>query len=154
MSPLRYPNSAEILIITVMVMMGLMVLSALSRIFGLNTPPPSETARPTSPHSHQANAPGQVGQQNILSSYRTKNGASDYRFSFEEVSRNNWRAYILKQPSYRSRSTTSHATHRLQDGNRLYVCTSKTIGSLAEARHLASLWADCTEDYIRRGQRF
>lgn len=90
----------------------------------------------------------------ITSFYRTKDGRADYHFSFEEQSNGTWRAYIQKQPDYGSRSSSPHATHRLSDGGRQYVCWSTPLHSEEEARAVAAAWADATQKYIRDGTRF
>ncbi len=84
--------------------------------------------------------------------YRTQDGAKDYAFSFEQQSNGIWRAYIDSQPSYQGRATDAHSTHRLSDGNRKYVCWTTALNSLAEAKQVASLWADTTQRYIRTGR--
>ncbi len=86
--------------------------------------------------------------------YRTNDGRADYRFSFEEQRNGQWRAFILSQSSYGSRSTGLHPTHRLTSGGRYYVCWDGPIRSLAEAKSVAAKWANCTQDYIRTGKRF
>jgi len=86
--------------------------------------------------------------------YRTSDGSTDYGFTFEEQANGMWRAYINQQPSYRNRSTDAHSTHRLSDGNRKYVCWTGPIRSLAEAKRVAALWADKTQQYIRTGRGF
>ena len=84
--------------------------------------------------------------------YRTQDGRADYGFSFEQQSNGSWRAYIASQPSYQGRATDAHSTHRLSDGGRQYVCWTKTLDSLAEAKQVARLWADTTQRYTRTGR--
>jgi hypothetical protein len=86
--------------------------------------------------------------------YRTKDGLQDYKFSFEEQSDGSWHAYILRQPEYGSRDSSQHATHRLRDGDRYYVCWTRELWSEEDARQVAALWADKTQRYIRYGERF
>ena len=88
----------------------------------------------------------------IRAFYRTRDGAADYRFSFEERSDGTWRAYIEWQPSYRGRGTGERATHRLSDGGRKYVCWTKPLRSLSEAKSVAATWADHTQRYIKTGK--
>jgi hypothetical protein len=85
--------------------------------------------------------------------YRTKDGRADYGFSFEQKSDGNWKAYITSQPGYGPRDTSAHATHRLNDG-RPYVCWNQPLGSESDARKVAALWADMTQEYIRTGRPF
>jgi len=86
--------------------------------------------------------------------YRTKDGKADYTFNFERQHDGSWRAYIAGQPGYSGRDDSAHPTHRLSDGGRQYVCWTHPLRSLDEAKSIASLWADKTQDYIRTGQRF
>jgi len=86
--------------------------------------------------------------------YRTKDGQADYRFSFEQMVDGAWRAYIENQPCYGTRDTGAHPTHRLSDGDRKYVCWTTALRSEQEARRVAALWADSTQEYIRTGVRF
>jgi hypothetical protein len=85
--------------------------------------------------------------------YRTTDGSADYRFSFEERWNGRWRIYIDQQPSYRGRADDAHSTHRLSDG-RQYVCWTKSIRSLEDAKRVAAIWADKTQRYIRTGSDF
>jgi len=81
-------------------------------------------------------------------------GQADYYFSIEKVG-GEWRIYILDQPSYGSRSSSAHATHRLSDGSgRKYVCWTGSLYSEADAWQIAALWADKTQNYIRSGSGF
>ena len=86
--------------------------------------------------------------------YRTRDGVADYLFIFEEQRDGTWRAYIEQQPSYRGRASDAHSTHRLSDGSRKYVCWTESLQSLEEAKRIAALWADKTQEYIRTGTRF
>lgn len=86
--------------------------------------------------------------------YRTTDGRADYYFSFEELSDGTWRAYIEGQPSYQGRSDGAHSTHRLTEGDRKYVCWTRELYSLEEAKQVAALWANKTQEYIRTGRSF
>jgi len=90
----------------------------------------------------------------VRTKYRTSDGAADYSFLFEEQYDGTWRAYIEGQPSYRGRATDAHSTHRLSEGGRQYVCWTTALHSLGEAKQVAALWADKTQQYIRTGNRF
>lgn len=92
--------------------------------------------------------------QRLQCYYRTSDGAADYFFSFEEQPTGNWRAYIEAQPSYGTRADGAHETHRLSDNGRRYICWTTALRSLDEAKTVAALWADKTQQYIRTGQRF
>ena len=88
----------------------------------------------------------------LQSYYRTKDGLADYKFSFERQSDGNYRAYILELPDYRWRSSSPTTTHRLRDNDRNYICWSQPLWSEAEARTVAALWADLTQEYIKTGR--
>ena len=90
--------------------------------------------------------------EKVMRYYRTKDGRADYQFSFEQQRDRSWRAYILNMPSYRSRNTGLHTTHRLTDGGRYYVCWDSKLRSLESAQQVAALWADLTQVYIRTGR--
>ena len=85
--------------------------------------------------------------------YRTRNGRSDYGFNITRLADGYYRVYIVSQPSYGSRSTDAHSTHRLNDG-RFYICWDSAIRTEEQARQIAAMWADKTEDYILHGTRF
>jgi hypothetical protein len=87
--------------------------------------------------------------------YRTRDGGSDYGFSIERQSDGTYRPYIASQPTYGSRSTGAHETHRLTGaGGRKFVCWDRPLHSEEEAKTVAALWADATQNYIRTGRRF
>lgn len=87
--------------------------------------------------------------------YRTKDGLADYQFDIVSIgSSGEYRAYIEQQPSYGNRDTGAHPTHRLSESGRHYVCWTQSLRSEADARSIAALWADATQEYIRTGRRF
>jgi hypothetical protein len=86
--------------------------------------------------------------------YRTKDGSCDYQFSFEEQTDGIWRPYILSQPNYNGRETDQHSTHRLADDSRKYICWDRPLETLDEAKQVAAIWAEKTQEYIRSGTRF
>jgi hypothetical protein len=86
--------------------------------------------------------------------YRTKDGRADYGFTFTRLSNGSYRIYIDSHPPYGLRPAGIHATHRLSDGNRQYVCWSGLLRSEEEARKVAALWAEKTQTYIRYGVPF
>jgi hypothetical protein len=87
-------------------------------------------------------------------SYRTKDGQADYGFSFEEQSDGTWRSYVVRQPSYQGRDESAHSTHRMSDRGRQYLDWGSPLRSLDQAKQVAALWADFTQNYIRTGARF
>lgn len=86
--------------------------------------------------------------------YRTRDGSAHYSFRFEEHGDGTWRVHILSQPSYGSRSDSPHSTHRLTDSEGHYICWDSSIASVREAKQVAALWAEKTQEYIRTGRRF
>lgn len=101
-------------------------------------------------------APGgnDLPSMTATSYYRTKDGLTDYQFSFEQQPDGNWRAYILTNVDYRGHADGCHETHRLRDGSRPYVCWTNPLTTESEARAVAAIWADKTQRYIRFGERF
>jgi hypothetical protein len=100
---------------------------------------------------------GDGGQQSTsrMIYYRTRDGRADYGFSIERQSGGTYRPYVASQPNYGSSSTGDHETHRLTgSGGRKYVCWDRPLHSEEEAKTVAALWADATQNYIRTGQRF
>lgn len=86
--------------------------------------------------------------------YRTRDGAADYAFSFETREDSSWRVYIDNQPSYQGRPDEPATTQRACEGDRHYVDWSRPIASLSDAKNVAAIWADKTQDYIKTGKRF
>ena len=111
-----------------------------------NTPTPDRQSRATVQRQQT------TGDEAV--NYRTRNGRSDYRFRIARTSDRGYRVYILNQPSYGSRGTGDHATHRLSDPHGRYVCWTGRLNTREEARQVAATWADKTEDYILKGLRF
>lgn len=89
--------------------------------------------------------------EKVKDSYRTKDGKASYAFSLEKQSDSTWRAYIETPPSYGGRLDNAHATHRLIDGERRYVCWSEPVRSPADMKQIAAMWADSTQNYIKTG---
>ena len=91
----------------------------------------------------------------VIDIYKTSDGTrTRYEFAFEKQSNGSWRAYIEDQPDYGSRAAGAHSTHRLSDGNRKYICWDSRINTLEEAKQVAAVWSDKTQEYIRTGRRF
>ena len=84
--------------------------------------------------------------------YRSCDGQADYRFGFVQQRNGTWRVYILSQPDYGRHSASPYATHRLSDGGPHYfICWTGALRSLEQAKQVAALWADRTQQYIRTG---
>ena len=86
--------------------------------------------------------------------YRSRDSLADYQFEFHQMPDGTYRIYIVKQPSYCGRNQSAHATHRLSDGGRHYICWEGKLYSLHEAKKVAAVWADKTQRYIKYGAGF
>ena len=82
--------------------------------------------------------------------YRTTDGEADYVFDFAYLD-GGWRTYIIWQPDYQGRPQNMVTVHRLRDARGLYICWDRAVPTLDAAKGVASLWADCTQHYIRTG---
>jgi len=74
----------------------------------------------------------------------------NFTFKYEKVG-SIWRAYIINSPSYGSKPTDAHSTHRLNDG-RYYVCWTPEPQRLDEITQVSKMWADATARYIDTGR--
>lgn len=83
--------------------------------------------------------------------YRTQDGREEFHFCFEERTNGEWRAYILKQPPYGSCPQDLSATHRQYDHKGKYIDWSYPFESLEEAKQIAALWAEYTQECIIKG---
>ena len=81
-----------------------------------------------------------------------------YHFSFYMKKRWNGkiRLFIRDQPSYGSRSTNLHSTHRYSSADGYYVCIKDDLEptNFAHARDWANYWARQTVNYIKTGRSF
>ena len=78
---------------------------------------------------------------------------TEFRFGFERIN-GNYEIHILEQPSYGDRSDGLHSTHRIQTDNGHMICWTGPMPTLAEAKRIAGLWSDHTENYILTGEPF
>ncbi len=99
--------------------------------------------------SQSQNRNGENMKKNIK--YRTKDGQADYGFSFEKQNDGSLRAYIDSMPSYGSRSTSLHTTHRFPDNGRHYVCWDRSIYDEEDLKKVVAIWCDTTQTYIKTG---
>lgn len=83
--------------------------------------------------------------------YKTQDGKEEFHFCFEERLNGEWRAYILKQPPYGSSPQDLSSTHRQYDHKGKYIDWSYPFESLEEAKQIASLWAEYTQECINKG---
>jgi hypothetical protein len=80
--------------------------------------------------------------------YKTADGKEEFHFCLEERSDGEWRVYILKQPPYGSCPQDLNSTHRQYDHKGKYIDWSYPFESLEEAKQIASLWAEYTQECI------
>ncbi len=64
-----------------------------------------------------------------------------------------YRAYIVQSPSYGSRATDGHSTHRHYDG-RYYICWDTPVESYDGMVAIAKAWSDGSQKYIEQGITF
>lgn len=57
-------------------------------------------------------------------------------------------------PNLGNRSTDGHATHRLWDGSKPYVCWDSPVNSLGDMQTISRVRADNIQEYIATGKRF
>jgi hypothetical protein len=100
----------------------------------------------------KSGSPQRENTQMSRTFYRTKDGRADFGFSFERLSDGSIRPYIDSMPSYGSRDTGLHTTHRLTEGGRYYVCWDRPLRSVEEAKQVVALWSDLTQEYIKSGR--
>ena len=116
----------------------------LSSLYRVNRPP---IFSPSPPRVLRSN-------NTSLNYTATSRRGRSYSFSFKyERVGDIWRAYIVSSPSYGSRATGLHSTHRLNDG-RYYVCWSPEPTSLEAITVVSKMWADATAEYIDTGRSF
>ncbi len=129
------------------------LLPALAVVLGLMWLRLGTTPLLSKPPSPPTSPPAPPGSEPVVY-YRTRDGRADYGFLFSRVSGGCYRIYIISHPPYGLRPTGMHATHRLSDGSRQYVCWSGMLRTEEEARRVAALWAEKTQTYIRYGLPF
>ena len=139
--------SDDVIVAGLVICLGGALLVAL--IFAMNAPQTESSAAPETPDTQQRRR--EFRKSRVF--YRALDGV-DFEFSFEQAADGSFRIYILSNVEYRGRDSSCHATHRLRDGDRYYVCWSGTIWTEAEARQVAAQWADRTQTYRKTGKRF
>lgn len=77
----------------------------------------------------------------------------EYRFDYRKEGAS-WRAYIVKMPSLRGRSSSFHITHRLGTPAEPFVCWDQALKNLEDAQTVSRVWADNLQEYIATGKRF
>lgn len=88
--------------------------------------------------------------------YRTNDGRAFFRFRFVPETGGAWRADIQEQPSYGSRASDLHSSHRLSSGSAgtgYKICYASSPKSLRDAQKFAETWAEATWVWIKDGRR-
>ena len=80
--------------------------------------------------------------------YRSRDGSSFFRFRFTPVA-DGIRIHILEFPNPQRGSC-----HVLTNNDTPYICWSRAIRSIEEAKAVAVMWAEATLVYQRPGQAF
>jgi len=87
--------------------------------------------------------------------YRTEDGQDYFTFDVVRLPNNTLRAYIDEQPSYGSRPSDGHSTHRYTETGtgRHYICFEPVHPLCTEEQILRVMkqWAEGTQHYIRTG---
>lgn len=82
------------------------------------------------------------------------NGADNrYVFTIKKLP-SGYRCYIDRTPSYRGRSTDMNTIHYKVDNRGKYICFTKNITYLAQAKTLCDQWSNLTQRYIETGRTF
>jgi hypothetical protein len=81
--------------------------------------------------------------------YRSRDGSTFFRFRFSPMGGGEIRIHILEFPN-----PSVGSCHVLHDGDGPYICWSGSIGSSAEAKAVAAIWAEATIVYQRQGRAF
>ena len=105
------------------------------------------TRTPQPPRPVQAGA-----AQSRYYRYRSRHIRHPFVFNLVRQPDGEVRIYIVNSPSYRSRPTDGHSTHRYLDQfDRYYVCVDHSLRptNFHDARSWARYWADKTAQYMR-----
>ena len=84
--------------------------------------------------------------------YETRLGTL-FKFGFEEENAG-FIIHILEQPAYGNRADDLVSTHRLTTSNGHRLCWTEKIKTLKDAKNIAGVWSDLTENYILTGEKF
>ena len=85
--------------------------------------------------------------------YRTRDGLAAYGFSIEPHPGAGWRVYIIFIPSCQGDKIPDLPYEAVDDKRGHYVNWPPKLGSLAEARTVAGIWAELAEQYRRTRER-
>jgi hypothetical protein len=88
--------------------------------------------------------------------YRTEDGQDYFDFDVVRLPDDSLRAYITNMPSYGSRPTDLHSTHRYYDNSseRHYICFDGKVDSEENMLGVMKYWAEETQHMIRTGIPF
>jgi len=95
------------------------------------------------------------GFRSAIDVYRTKTGNGYFKFRFYRIG-SYYEIDILAMPSYNSRATDCHSTHRLPERGGYKVCMGdpRILTTLTEAKKWAAVWSELTMKYIMYGTSF
>lgn len=87
--------------------------------------------------------------------YMTRDYAYNFTFDLQPIE-SEVRIYIVEQPSYGSRASDGHSTHRMGLPDKPCVCVDHRLRpvTVPEALSWAIYWAEKTAEYIRTGKKF
>ena len=106
-------------------------------------------------HLHKTSDGSEPAKSTYTVYAKTSCPGSDNRYVFTlKKLPSGYRCYIKRTPSYRNRSTSLHATHRLSDSRGKYICFTADLPYIAQARTLCRQWSDLTQRYIETGRTF
>ena len=86
--------------------------------------------------------------------YKTKDGNALYKFNYVDIG-GKFEIDILDQPSYGSRDTSAHKTHRLpssRNGQKICISAGSEPTTLDGAKNISMQWAELTHTYIKTGK--
>lgn len=81
------------------------------------------------------------------------NADNRYVFTLKRLP-SGYRCYIDRTPSYRGRSVSMHIAHYLTDSRGKYICYTKDLAHIEQARTLCRQWSNLTQRYIETGRTF
>lgn len=81
------------------------------------------------------------------------NADNRYEFTLKRLP-SGYRCYIDRTPSYGGRSVSMHIAHYLTDSRGKYICYTKDLSHIEQARTLCNQWSNLTQRYIETGRTF
>ncbi len=120
----------------VMIVVGILIYCSRTKETPART---AETTQRTTPLQTRVVPLSQKNETGPMVYYANdRHGGKDreYRFNYKKVN-GSWRAYILRMPSLGNRSTDGHATHRLWDRSKPYVCWDSSVNFLSDMQAIS-----------------